>query len=147
MVSHTHEVRVRWGDVDYAGIAFYPEFFRWFDEAADEFFRALGLPWERYLLEAKILGFPILEASSQFLAPVFYGELLRIVTRIADLREKTFRMEHEVWRGETCCAKGYEIRAMVEEHDGRRRARPIPDFLRQKFEGTESRDPDTAGRA
>jgi len=136
MVSNTHELRIRWGDVDYAGIAFYPHFFHWFDEATDELFRALGLPWERFFPDAKLLGFPVVEAGSQFLAPIFYGDLIRIVTRVTDIREKTFRLEHEVWRGETCCAKGYEVRAMVEERDGRRRARPIPNDLRQEFEGT-----------
>ncbi len=49
--------RVRFGDVDRAGIAYYPHVFRWFDVAAEELFRAAGLPWGTLFPEASIVGF------------------------------------------------------------------------------------------
>ena len=35
---------VGWGDCDPAGIVFYPNYFRWFDDASWRLFEAGGLP-------------------------------------------------------------------------------------------------------
>src|SRR5437667_11905445 len=40
----TIEERVRWGDVDAAGIIFYGSYIRFFEIAETELFRAAGLP-------------------------------------------------------------------------------------------------------
>ena len=41
----TIEERVRWGDVDAAGIIFYGSYIRFFEIAETELFRAVGLPY------------------------------------------------------------------------------------------------------
>ena len=44
-VEHTSTVQVRWGDVDAAGIVFYPRFYEWYDYGCEALFASLGLPW------------------------------------------------------------------------------------------------------
>ena len=44
MRQNEFKFRVNWGDTDMAGIAYYPNFFKWFDIAGHQFFRSAGLP-------------------------------------------------------------------------------------------------------
>lgn len=138
MIRHTTTLKVRWGDVDPAGIAFYPRIFDWFDTATDEIFVALGLDWRELFHKERILGLPIVETGCRFLAPIRYGDEVTIVSTITRVEAKTFRVEHELAVGETGCASGYEVRAWVEAPAGeadRLRAREIPEAVARRLRG------------
>lgn len=136
MVSHRTALRVRWGEADPAGIVYYPRFLEWFDEASDELFRALGLAWERFFPEQGITGLPIVEVHCRFSAPLRYGDDLTIVSTVAEVRDKTLRIEHVVTHGETTCATGYEVRAWATPaEDGALRARSIPEAVAARLRG------------
>jgi 4-hydroxybenzoyl-CoA thioesterase len=72
VISHTSTVQVRWGDVDAAGIAFYPRFYEWYDSGCEALFAALGLPWPELFPRHGIVGVPIVESGARFAAPVRY---------------------------------------------------------------------------
>jgi acyl-CoA thioesterase FadM len=77
----------------------------------------------------RIVGVPIVESGARFASPVRYGDVVRIETTMREVREKTFRVEHEVTVGERRCATGFEVRAWVarsEQPGGPLAARPIP---------------------
>ena len=126
MVEHTTTVQVRWGDADPAGIAFYPRFFEWYDIGTEALFDSLGLTWAEAFPRYGIVGVPILEAGSRFVAPVRYGDAVAVRTRVDWVREKTFRVEHELSVGGRLCAEGFEVRAWVArpEAPGARPPRP-----------------------
>jgi 4-hydroxybenzoyl-CoA thioesterase len=113
VAEHTTAVQVRWGDADPAGIAFYPRFFEWYDIGTEALFASLGLVWAEIFPRYGIVGVPILEASSRFVSPVRYGDVVTIRTRVAWVRERTFRVEHELAVGDRRCAEGFEVRAWV----------------------------------
>src|SRR5262245_25224336 len=128
--THTITVQVRWGDADPAGIAFYPRFFEWYDLGTATLFESLGLPWSVIFTQSGLVGVPILESGSQFLAPAPYGARLSVQSTVAWAKDKTFRVDHEVKLGETVCARGFEVRAWVARPAApgeRIRATPIPD--------------------
>ena len=100
MVEHTTTVQVRWGDADPAGIAFYPRFFEWYDIGTEALFASLGLAWPEAFPRYGIVGVPILEAGSRFISPVRYGDAVAVRTRVAWVRGKTFRVEHELSVGD-----------------------------------------------
>jgi YbgC/YbaW family acyl-CoA thioester hydrolase len=112
-VEHTTSVQVRWGDVDAAGIAFYPRFFEWYDLACEALFAALGLPWPELFPAHGIVGVPIVESGSRFSSPARYGDTLAIRAVVAWVKDRTFRMEYEIAVGERRCAAGFEVRAWV----------------------------------
>ena len=54
-----------------------------------------------------------MEAGSRFVAPVRYGDAVAVRTRVAWVKETTFRVEHELSVGDRRCAEGFEVRAWV----------------------------------
>jgi len=130
--THTTTVKARWGDTDPAGIVFYPRFYEWYDLGTETLFESLGLPWPEMFPREAIVGVPIVESGSTFLAPIRYGDEVNIRSTVAWVKEKTFRMDHEITVGATLCARGFEIRAWVARPvtaDDRRRAAPIPEHI------------------
>lgn len=113
MVANALAVPVRWSEADPAGIVFYPRFFEWFDLGTEALFASVGLPWRELFPAEGIVGVPIVETGARFASPVRYGDEVRIATAVAEVREKTFRMEHEISVGARRCATGFEVRAWV----------------------------------
>lgn len=129
MVEHTTTVQVRWSDADPAGIVFYPRFFEWYDLGTETLFESLGLPWPEVFPHYGLAGIPIVESGSRFVAPVRYGDRVTIRSVVAWVKDKTFRMEHEISVRGVTCASGFEIRAWVTRpaaEGARPRATPIP---------------------
>jgi 4-hydroxybenzoyl-CoA thioesterase len=113
VVEHTTSVQVRWGDADPAGIAFYPRFFEWYDIATEALFASLGLVWAEAFPRYGIVGVPIVEAGSRFVAPVRYGDTVSITSSVVWVKEKPFRVEHALSVAGRPCARGFEVRAWV----------------------------------
>jgi 4-hydroxybenzoyl-CoA thioesterase len=138
MVRHTTVVPVRWGDVDAAGIVFYPRFFEWYDLGCEALFAALGLPWPELFPKHGIVGVPIVESGSRFASPARYGDTLEIRAVVAWVKEKTFRMEYEIAVGARLCATGFEVRAWVKRPlsaEERLQAMPIPEDVVRRLRG------------
>lgn len=137
-VEHATTIQVRWGDVDAAGIVFYPRFFEWYDLGSESLFAALGLPWPETFPKYGIIGVPIVESGSRFVAPARYGDVLTIRSTVAWVKDTTFRMEHAIAAGERLCASGFEVRAWVVRPatpGAMLSARPIPDDVLRKLRG------------
>ena len=138
MVSNALTVKVRWSEADPAGIVFYPRFFEWFDLGTEALFESLGLRWAEMFPAERIVGVPIVESGARFASPVRYGDLVRIETTVSEVREKTFRVEHEVSVDTRHCAAGFEVRAWVarpEPPGGALAARPIPARVAARLKG------------
>jgi 4-hydroxybenzoyl-CoA thioesterase len=136
MPQHSMTLRVNWGDCDPASIVFYPQYFRWFDQATAEFFAAIGLEQTELFARLDLLGFPILDAGARFTRPARFRELLRIDTRVSELKRSTFRLEHRIYCGDTLAVRGHELRACVIEdksHPNGIRAVPLPDVILEKL--------------
>lgn len=133
-----HRVEVQFGDCDPAGIVFFPNFSRWMDAASLSFFMQCGLPpWRELVKTRGIVGTPLLEINTRFIASATYGETLTIRTHVAEWRAKVFVQVHRVSRddpgGETLLCEGREVRAFVRRDPtdaDRLRAMPVPDDIR-----------------
>lgn len=137
-VANALAVKVRWSEADPAGIVFYPRFFEWFDLGTEALFDSLGLPWRELFPAWDIVGVPIVETGARFASPVRYGDEVRIATTVAEVREKTFRVEHEIRVRERSCATGFEVRAWVTRPaiaGGALQAARIPDRVASLLKG------------
>jgi 4-hydroxybenzoyl-CoA thioesterase len=85
-------VPVRFGDVDHAGIVFYPKFFIYFHEAFEEFFTDAGIAYPELIGERR-LGFPTVHIETDYRQPLRYGDSLDIELSVPKLgrRSATFR--------------------------------------------------------
>lgn len=138
MIGNQYTVKVRWSEADPAGIVFYPRFFEWFDLATEALFESVGLPWPVLFPKYRIVGVPIVESGARFTAPVRYGDEVTIRSTVTEVREKTFRVEHEVSVKGSRCATGFEVRAWValpENAGGRLHARPFPAEVAARLKG------------
>ena len=70
------EIRAHWGDCDAAGIIFYPNYFRWFDECTQALLRSVGFDQRSLREEFGIVGTAAVDASARFTAPVSFGDVL-----------------------------------------------------------------------
>lgn len=125
---HVHAVTVQFGDCDPAGIVFFPNFSRWMDAASLAFFRGCGLPpWRELQASRGILGTPVLEIATRFVAPASYGDELQVHTSVIEWQARTFRHRHEIRRGDTLICEGTELRAFCTRHpDDPQRIRTVP---------------------
>src|SRR4030095_4167709 len=87
--------------------------FDWSDIGTEALFESLGLPWTEMFPAERIVGVPIVESGARFASPVRYGDQVRIQTTVREVREKTFRVEHEVSVAQRHCARGVEGLAWV----------------------------------
>jgi len=136
--SHTTQVKVRWGDVDSAGIVFYPRFYEWYDLACERLFDSLALPCPQTFPRYGIVGVPIVESGARFASPVRYGDTMAIRATVAWVKNKTFRMEYEISVEGRACASGFEVRAWVRRPSTpgeRLEAQPIPDEVARLLRG------------
>lgn len=135
MTEHTVELKVNWGDTDMAGIIYYPNYFNWFNIGSHTLFKVVGIPLKDLMFQDKI-GLPILDVGCSFHKPLFFEDEIQVVTRVAEIKEKTFRMEHEVYRGNELTGKGHELRAWVQfDQNGKLKACTIPEDARIKLTG------------
>jgi 4-hydroxybenzoyl-CoA thioesterase len=85
MARYAATVKVRFGEVDRAGIVYYPRYFHFFHIAFEEFFAdRAGIPYH-VLIERERIGFPTVRAECDYLSPIRFGDRLEIgisVTRI-----------------------------------------------------------------
>ncbi len=134
MTEITQSRRVSWGEVDSAGIVFYPNYFQWFDNATHDLFRANGIALKDLAREGVVV--PILSAGVEFKAPLHYDEEFRLRSRFADLTEKTFRVRHEVSSPEgKTLSEGWELRGWARLGPEGIHLEPVPARHRAVLEG------------
>jgi acyl-CoA thioester hydrolase len=130
MRTNEFQVLVNWGDTDVAGIVYYPNFFKWFDIAGHEFFRKAELAPSK-LVEERSIILPMLDARCTFENALYYEDVLTIRTSVSEINNKTIKLSHDIFRGDTRAGTGYELRGWVEkQEDGKIKAVPIPDEVR-----------------
>jgi YbgC/YbaW family acyl-CoA thioester hydrolase len=129
--THVTRTRVRFGETDAAGIVFYPTFFAWFDVGMSGLLRA-ALRGELTDAHGRPrFPVPIVETGARFIAPLHFDDAIAIRSTITELGTSSLRVEHAVSRGDVECARGFEVRVLIEPgEDGRVRAAPLPPELR-----------------
>jgi len=88
-------VRVHWADTDAAGVVWHGVFFRWFENAEEELYRALGRPRQALLAELGIM-LPRVELQARFKSPARPDELLAIGVAVSEISERRIGLTFEV---------------------------------------------------
>lgn len=74
MIAFTTQIRVRFGHVDPAGIAYYPRIFEYIHAVTEELWEQhVGVRYDHLIQERKI-GFPLVHSTVDFRRPLRFGD-------------------------------------------------------------------------
>jgi 4-hydroxybenzoyl-CoA thioesterase len=127
------EIEVRFSDCGPAGIAFYGNFFTWFDHGLWRLFDRAGYGRRAIAERWGLLGWPLISTEGRFLVPVREGERLALETRISRWGRSSFDVAHRLRRDGRPVAEGFERRIWAAPRaDGEPGLdpRPVPEEVR-----------------
>lgn len=102
------DIPVRWVDTDALGVVHYSNYFRYVEAAEEELYRSLGFTFKE-LNEKYKIAIPRVEAFCRYKAPARFGDILTVMLRLEEKKEKAMRYDFEIQRksdGELLCS-GY----------------------------------------
>ena len=107
---------VRFADVDFARVVYYPRYFHAFHVAFEEFWsREAGRPYSVVVAEDRI-GFPTVHIESDFKKAVTYGDPVDILVGVKRFGNRSIVFRYEVENRETgeTCATADITKAVVD---------------------------------
>ena len=126
MIRCSLRLRVRYGETDRMGRAYYACYFDWFTQGRTELIRHLGLPYRQ--LEDSGLFLPVLEAGCRYLRPVDYDDQLDLTTELRRLTPTRMDFTYQLHNPEGQLVAEGETRHAFLNVEGRpvnvRKARP-----------------------
>lgn len=122
-----------WGECDPAGIIFYPNYYRWMDEATWALFAAAGYPAER--MRAEHFSLPLVDSRCEFLSSPLFGDEIEIRSQVSKWGGSSFSLSHEfaIARDGRLLARGSESRVWCRYQAGPGsplKSVPIPNEVR-----------------
>jgi 4-hydroxybenzoyl-CoA thioesterase len=135
MFTRTTQVEIQFGDCDPAGIVYYPNYFRFFDNATAGLLSAAFAMHKRNWLEHYgIAGIPMVDTGARFIKPSRFGDVVDIRSEITELGRSSFSVKHTVLRDGEVAIEAHEKRVwVVRDEQGGIRSAPLPDDVRQKL--------------
>jgi 4-hydroxybenzoyl-CoA thioesterase len=124
-------ILVRFGDLDAAGIAYYPNLVNFLHEAFEDFFVGhVGRSYPETFGGG--LGSPTVKVEMEFLSPVRYGDKVLIGVVVEHVGRTSLRMRYE---GSVAGRPVFRARNTMVIVDMKTfRPTRIPDWLRERFE-------------
>jgi 4-hydroxybenzoyl-CoA thioesterase len=137
LFSNTTKVEIQFGDCDPAGIVYYPNYFRFFDNATAALLSAaLGMNKRHWLAQFGSAGIPMVDTSAQFLKPSRFGDVVELHSEITELGRSSFSVLHRLSNGGEPAAEGREKRVwIVRNAAGGISAAQLPDDVRRALGG------------
>ena len=124
-----HEVTAEWGDCDPAGIVFYPNYYRWMDEATFHLFDSVGLGWEQLRAKWGPPGLPLISTHAEYRMPSLFQDKLKISVGVSAWGTKSLTVSHKIMNGDKLAVDGWEKRVWSiggPDDSGRLNPAPIP---------------------
>jgi 4-hydroxybenzoyl-CoA thioesterase len=123
------------GHCDPAGVVFAKRLFEYFDTGTWSLFEAaLGVKRQDFPARSVIL--PLVDVSLECQRPVKFGDVIEIVSRVAEFRRSSFQVEHRITVGDELAVTGTETRVWAERDKQKPEmisARTIPDDVIARF--------------
>ena len=94
----THQLRVRWSEVDMQKIVFNGNYLNYIDVAVAEYWRAIGLPYPHGYVDRYANDVYLRKASVDYLGSARYDDLLDVLVRVARLGRTSMTFLFEIWR-------------------------------------------------
>lgn len=121
-------IRIRYGETDQMGHAYYANYFYWFEQARGAWCRARGFAYK----EMEALGYmlPVVEAHANYRAEVKYDDWIAVRVWLSEIRRASIRFDYEVINESTgkSCTTGHTWHVVMGPH---RKAVSVPPQIRE----------------
>lgn len=106
-VPTTERIRVRYGETDQMGHAYYANYLFWFEQARGAWCRDRGFTYKA--LEAEGVFLPVVEVSVNYRGEVKYDDWISIKVWVSEIRRAAMKFEYEVTNESTgkVCTQGF----------------------------------------
>jgi 4-hydroxybenzoyl-CoA thioesterase len=135
-------LHVRFGDIDHAGIVYYPRFLHYFHVALEEFFgRQLGRPYHRFLDDERV-GLPTVRLEIDFRSPLRFGDEIDVEVGVREVGRTSIDWTYRVFKQDGVLAAEARIVTVALDMEHFEKT-PVPEWLRNALlayrgaEGTE----------
>src|SRR5438128_2369315 len=106
-------VKVRYAETDQMGVAYYANYFVWFEVGRSQYCNDCGFSYRDMERETGLFLI-VAEASCRYKTPARYEDELIIQTRIAELTRRTLRFSYEIEREDgTAIASGETLHVLI----------------------------------
>jgi acyl-CoA thioester hydrolase len=100
-LPHAIRIRVRFGETDPYGVAYFAAILDYFKRGMDELLRSRGLPPDlAYRNRKRNYGFPVVAAECRYRAPVRFDDLLTLRTRVVRVERNGAMFGFSLFRAE-----------------------------------------------
>jgi 4-hydroxybenzoyl-CoA thioesterase len=97
-VAFTSIQKIRFDDVDGAGIVYYPQFFHLCHGAFEDFFDTAAPVSYPTLVKDRRLGFPTVRIESEFKAPLSYGDVAVVELTVKKIGRSSLVVAYDIRR-------------------------------------------------
>lgn len=125
---------VRFGDIDQAGIVYYPRFLHYFHISMEEFFsHELGIDYSTVILQRRI-GLPTVHLETDFRKPLRYGDVFEVEVRVLSVGVTSIKFGYTAFfeNQDIIALEGHNITVCMDLQTSKKKK--IPGWLRQKLE-------------
>ena len=133
MATYRTKLKVRFGDIDQAGIVYYPRFLHYFHIALEEFFsNELGIDYPTVVLRHHI-GLPTVHLETDFRKPLRYGDVFEVEVRVLSVGETSIKFGYTAFfeNQNVVALEGHNITVCIEMQTFEKKK--VPDWLREKL--------------
>jgi YbgC/YbaW family acyl-CoA thioester hydrolase len=126
------DILVRFPDVDFARVVYYPRFFDYCHQVFEDFFAAeVGVPYAQ-MLQVRKVGYPSVHAESDFVAPLRFGDTATVEMTTEKVGQGSITLSYRVLKGGALCATLTVVSAAVNMDTFQ--GVNVPDDVRAAFE-------------
>ena len=131
-IKHFTKTRVRYGETDKMGVAYYGRYMDWFEMGRTEYCRQSGKTFRDW--EAEGIMLPVVEAHCRYKSSLYYDDEIEIETSITKLSRVSVEFTCRIFHADTkkLAAEGYTKHAFISS-DGKllKNGNPLEQKLRE----------------
>jgi len=101
--SFTTQLKVRFGDVDPAGIVYFPKIFDYIHEAFEDLWEEHVEVRYYHMIQEKGLGYPLVHSEVQFKSPLHFGDRPTVRITCFKLGRSSIGLRYRFQLGDTLC--------------------------------------------
>jgi len=128
---HETEIRVRYAETDQMGIVHHSNYLIWFEAGRSDLCRAKGFSYKEMEEEENAI-MVVAESYCRYKSPAHYDDVLKIRTKVGEIRSRSLRFFYEVVRvsDQMLIAEG-ETLHLVTDKD--RQVRKLPEIYKHRL--------------